>query len=81
MVTLPQRAEREKTNPVQTVLIFLGRLLLAFAIPVIAFLILYQGFLFLREGDAPRWVITAVAIIWGVGGIAVLYFIFNWLVE
>jgi len=81
MVTLPQRAEREKNNPVQTVLIFLGRLLLAFAIPVIAFLILYQGFLFLREGDAPRWVITAVAIIWGVGGIAVLYFIFNWLVE
>jgi alpha-glucoside transport system permease protein len=57
------------------------RIALAILIPLIAFFILYQGFLFLRQGNAPKWVITVVAIIWGVGGVAVLYWIFNWLVE
>ena len=57
------------------------RIALAIIIPLIAFFILYQGFLFLREGDAPKWLITIVAIIWGVGGVAALYWIFNWLVE
>ena len=57
------------------------RLGLAILIPLIAFFILYQGFLFLREGNAPKWLITIIAIVWGVGGVAVLYWIFNWLVE
>jgi alpha-glucoside transport system permease protein len=43
--------------------------------------VLYQGFLFLRDGDAPRFVIAMVAIVWGVGGVAILYWIFNGLVE
>lgn len=60
---------------------FLGRVLLAVGIPLIAFYVLYQGFLFLRDSDAPRVIITLVAIIWGVGGVAVLYWIFNNLVE
>lgn len=60
---------------------FLGRVLLAIGIPLIAFYVLYQGFLFLRDSDAPRAIITLVAIIWGVGGVAVLYWIFNNLVE
>ena len=54
---------------------------LAILIPLIAFFILYQGFLFLRAGDAPKWVIALVAIVWGVGGVAVLYYLFNKLVE
>ena len=57
------------------------RVVLAFLIPVIAFVVLWQGFLFLRAGDAPKWVVALVAIIWGVGGIAALYWIFNWLIE
>ena len=57
------------------------RLLLAILIPLIAFFVLYQGFLFLRAGNAPKWLITLIAIVWGVGGVAVLYWIFNWLVE
>jgi alpha-glucoside transport system permease protein len=48
---------------------------------VITFFVLYQGFLFLRAGNAPKWVIAIVAIVWGVGGVAVLYTLFNWLVE
>jgi alpha-glucoside transport system permease protein len=57
------------------------RILLMVAIPLIAFFVMYQGFLFLRAGDAPKWLVTIVAIIWGVGGVAALYWIFNWLVE
>ena len=60
---------------------FLGRVLLAVSIPLIAFYVLYQGFLFLRDSDAPRSVITLVAIVWGVGGVAVLYWVFNNIVE
>lgn len=63
------------------VMALIGRIALAIAIPIIAFYILYQGFLFLRDSDAPKWVITLVAIVWGVGGVAALYWIFNWLVE
>ena len=48
------------------------RLILVVAIPLIAFAVLYAGFIFLRDGNAPKWVITAVAIIWGVGGVAAL---------
>jgi alpha-glucoside transport system permease protein len=60
---------------------FVGRVLLAVGIPLIAFYVLYRGFLFLRDSDAPRLVITLVAIVWGVGGVAILYWIFNDLVE
>lgn len=60
---------------------FIGRVLLAVSIPLIAFLVLYQGFLFLRDSNAPRGIIAAVAIVWGVGGVAILYWIFNNLVE
>jgi alpha-glucoside transport system permease protein len=38
-------------------------------------------FIFLRDSDAPKAVIAIVAIIWGVGGVAALYTIANWLVE
>lgn len=60
---------------------FISRILLAVGIPLIAFYVLYQGFLFLRDSDAPRAVITLVAIVWGVGGVAILYWVFNNLVE
>ncbi len=63
------------------VLAFIVRVALAIAIPLIAFFVLYRGFLFLRDSDAPRIVITLVAIVWGVGGVALLYWIFNGLVE
>lgn len=59
----------------------IGRVLLAVSIPLIAFVVLYQGFLFLRDSDAPRGFIALVAIVWGVGGVAILYWIFNNLVE
>lgn len=60
---------------------FIGRFLLAIIIPLIAFYVLYQGFLFLRDSKAPQGIVAVVAIIWGVGGVGILYWIFNDLVE
>jgi alpha-glucoside transport system permease protein len=62
-------------------LAWIGRVFLAVIIPLIAFLVIYAGFLFLRDSNAPKWVITVVAIIWGVGGVAMLYWVFNGIVE
>lgn len=60
---------------------FVGRLLVAVGIPLIAFYVLYVGFIFLRDSDASRYIVALVAIIWGVGGVAVLYWVFNGIVE
>ena len=49
----------------------IGRVLLAISIPLIAFFVLYQGFIFLRDSSAPQIVITLIAIVWGVGGVDV----------
>jgi alpha-glucoside transport system permease protein len=68
-------------TPVVRVFSFIARLLIAIAIPAIAFFVLYQGFLFLRDSEAPRWIIALIAIVWGVGGVALLYWIFNGIVE
>jgi alpha-glucoside transport system permease protein len=63
------------------ILAFIGRVLLAIGIPLIAFYVLYLGFLFLRDSEAPRTIVALVAIAWGVGGVALLYWVFNNLVE
>jgi alpha-glucoside transport system permease protein len=60
---------------------WVGRLLLAVGIPLIAFAVIYAGFIFLRDSQAPRWLMAAVAIVWGVGGVAILYWVFNGIVE
>lgn len=63
------------------ILALIGRVLLAVSIPLISFYVLYLGFLFLRDSKAPREIIVLIAIIWGVGGVGLLYWVFNWLVE
>ncbi len=78
---LEEQLDERRLGPTTKVVTFIFRLALAVAIPIIAFVVLYAGFLFLRAGDAPKWLITVVAIVWGVGGVAVLYWIFNWIVE
>jgi alpha-glucoside transport system permease protein len=62
-------------------LALIGRILLAIIIPLIAFAVIYAGFLFLRDSGAPRWATAIIAIIWGVGGVALLYWVFNRIVE
>ena len=76
-----ERATKRPTSLGSGLLTALLRIALAVLIPVITFCVLYQGFVFLRAGSAPKWLITIVAIVWGVGGTAILYWVFNWLVE
>ncbi|MCA9867446.1 MAG: ABC transporter permease subunit [Anaerolineae bacterium] len=63
------------------ILTLLLRIFLPVAILAVAFVVMYLGFVFLRAGDAPKWLVVIVAIVWGVGGVAALYWIFNWIVE
>ncbi|OGO40526.1 MAG: ABC transporter, partial [Chloroflexi bacterium RBG_16_57_9] len=58
-----------------------GRVLVSLIVPLVTFAVMWQGFIFLREGDAPKVVTAVVAIIWGVGGVAVLFLLSNWLVD
>src|SRR5512139_840828 len=80
VATLRQTVENEQKPAGRAIAWFL-RVGVAILIPVIAFFFLYQGFLFLRAGNAPKWIIALVAIVWGVGGVATLYYLFNKLVE
>jgi alpha-glucoside transport system permease protein len=72
---------RQRNFFIETVGIGFGRILVSLFVPVVTFLALYYGFRFLRDSDAPKGVITITAIIWGVGGVAALYFVSNWFVE
>ena len=59
----------------------LGRILISLFVPLLTFLVLWRVFLFLRDSEAPQVVVVVVAIIWGVGGVALLFLVSNWLVE
>jgi alpha-glucoside transport system permease protein len=76
------KAVQEDTgNAAARFLAWLGRLLIAVVIPLLAFAVIYYGFIFLRDSNAPKWVTAAVAIVWGVGGVALLYWVFNGIIE
>jgi len=72
---------QDKPGFITQLLTLLLRVVMPVAILVVAFVVMYAGFIFLRAGSAPKWVIVFVAIVWGVGGVAALYWIFNWIVE
>ena len=59
----------------------IGRILVSIFVPVVAFIVLWGGFIFLKDSGAPRIVIVLVAIVWGIGGVAMLYVVANWLTE
>ncbi len=59
----------------------LSRVLISLVVPIGLFVILWQGFIFLRESRAPQTILVLVAIIWGVGGVAALFWVTNLLVE
>jgi alpha-glucoside transport system permease protein len=58
-----------------------SRLLIALFIPVVTFGVLWRIFIFLRDSQAPAWVIALVAILWGVGGVLTLFLLANWVIE
>jgi alpha-glucoside transport system permease protein len=57
------------------------RIIISLVVPLGLFLVLWQGFVFLRNSQAPQIVLIVVAIVWGVGGVAALFWVTNWLVE
>src|SRR5258707_13821 len=59
----------------------IGRVLVALVVVILTFAILYYGFLFLRDTTAPKIFVAVIAIVWGVGGVALLFTVANWLVE
>jgi alpha-glucoside transport system permease protein len=73
--------EARPTSPLAWVISNVGRVLISLFVPILTFVVLWQGFLFLRDSNAPKIVIAIVAIIWGVGGVALLYLVSNWLIE
>jgi alpha-glucoside transport system permease protein len=71
----------KKEGRITELVSWLGRVFLAVVIPLVAFAVIYAGFIFLRDSQAPRWLTALVAIVWGVGGVAALYWVFNGIVE
>ncbi len=73
--------EGRPKNAIEWIAANLGRIVLSVVIPLITFAVLILVFQWLRDSKAPKGLITLVAILWGVGGVAALYVVFNWLIE
>ena len=65
----------------QTLATSIGRIVVSIFVPVVAFIVLWAGFIFLKDSGAPKIVIVGVAIVWGIGGVALLFAVANWLTE
>lgn len=59
----------------------LGVVFISVIIPLVSFVALWQGFKLLNGTGAPKIIIALAAILWGAGGIALLYMVSNWVVE
>lgn len=59
------------------------RMLTAIGGIVVTLFVLFLGFIFLRDTQSttPKLLIAAVAIVWGVGGVAALFYVANYFVE
>jgi len=75
----------DKSKPKGGFLTWLGtnliRILISLVVPIGMFVILWQGYIFLRDSNAPQIILVVVAIVWGVGGVAALFWVSNWMVE
>jgi alpha-glucoside transport system permease protein len=74
----------ESSQPMaQSELILAGftRALSTVLVPIGTLIVLGLGYQFLRETDAPQWVQMIVAIVWGVGGVAALFLVADFLLE
>lgn len=59
----------------------IGRVLISLFVPLITFVVLWQVFLFLRDAQIPLWITALIAIVWGVGGVMVLFSLSNYVIE
>jgi len=58
-----------------------GRIISSLIVLAVTFLLLRQGYVFLSSNQASKIVQMLVAIVWGVGGIALLFVVANWVAE
>ncbi len=58
-----------------------GRILVSAFVLLATFLVLYEGFFLLRDTTLPQSLLMIIAIIWGVGGAALLFAVTNFVVE
>ena len=77
----PPEAEAAPTTGGQKLGMMLLRIVGALAIPIAMFALLWWTFDFLRDADANRLLVVAVAIVVGVGGVFVLYWGANRIVD
>jgi alpha-glucoside transport system permease protein len=75
-----QNTDNEKGGILSWFSTTLGQILVSLFVPIVTFLVLWQGYLFLQRAQAPQIIQVIVAIIWGVGGVALLYVVANWMV-
>ena len=74
--------EKKKEHPLFLhTIVPIGKIVISIIIPLVAFTILWAGFVFLRDSNAPQTMIAIVAIIWGVGGIALLFWVTDYIVN
>jgi alpha-glucoside transport system permease protein len=71
----------ERPTPGGAVGLTIMRVVSAVAIPLILFALLWLTFDFLREADANRFALAGVAIVVGVGGVFLLYWAMNRIVD
>ncbi|HOR18446.1 MAG TPA: sugar ABC transporter permease [Brevefilum sp.] len=76
----PENPEPKKIGILHWFSSTFGQILISLFVPAVTFLVLWQGYLFLSRADVPQIILVIVAIIWGVGGVALLYLVANWLV-
>ncbi len=77
----PEREAKEPPKARHTIGMVALRVVGALVVPIIAFIVLWGTFDFLRDADANRFVLVGVAIAVGVGGVFFLYWAMNWVVN
>jgi alpha-glucoside transport system permease protein len=76
-----ERVEEEWEASPTGLLTWVIRVLLSIFVPIVFFIVMRAGFIWLRAGEANQLLIAVVAVIWGVGGTALLFVISNAIVE
>jgi len=81
MTVEPMNAKPDKRGKSDFLSSVLGKIILGIVIISATAFILWWGYNFLSANKAPQIVQIPIAILWGVGGVALLYTVLNWLVE
>ncbi len=75
-------SEKEQPHgPLEWIMANGGRFAISLFVPIVTFVVMWQVFIWLRDSHASKPIIAIVAIIWGVGGVALLFVVSNWVVE